>query len=73
MLSIIPVNSLFAGDGIVRCATRWLTVAVALRRPNGSTVGALHVEYFREGVRQHGPSLDGWGPGEMPGWHSILP
>ena len=48
MLLIIPTNS-FEGDEIVCCATRWLTVAAALRRPNGSTVGALHVECSREG------------------------
>ena len=63
MLSIIPTNSLFAGDGIVRCATRWLTVIVVLWRPNGSTVGALRAECSREGVRRCGSSLDGWGLG----------
>ena len=64
MLSIIPTNSLFMGDEIMRYATRWLTVAVALRRPNESTVGALHVGYFIERVRRRGSSLDSWGPRE---------
>ena len=50
-LLIIPMNSLFAGDGIVRCATRWLTVAAALRRPNGNAVGALRAECSGERVR----------------------
>ena len=59
-LLIIPMNSLFTGDGIVRCATRWLTVAAALRRPNESAVGALHAECFGERVRRCGSSLDGW-------------
>ena len=57
-LSIIPTNSLFAGDGIVRCVTRWLTVTAALRRPNESAIGALHAECFGERVRRHGSSLD---------------
>ena len=47
MLSIIPTNSLFAGDGIVHCATRWLTVAAALRRPNGNAVGGTPCGVFR--------------------------
>ena len=87
MLSIIPVNSLFAGDGIVCCATRWLTVAVALRRPNGSIVGALHMMCSRErgsppvshamslaseNMRWRKSSLDGWGPRETPSWRSSL-
>ena len=54
-LLIIPTNSLFMGDGIVRCATRWLTVVTALQRPNGSAIEALHAECSREGVRWHGP------------------
>ena len=57
-LSIIPMNSLFAGDGIVRCATRWLTVAAALRRPNGSAVGSLRAECSGERVRRRGSPLD---------------
>ena len=73
MLSIIPMNSLFMGDEIVRCATRWLTVAVALRRPNGSTVRALYMECSRERVRWHGSSLDDWGRRETLGWRSSLP
>ena len=67
MLSIIPMNSLFVGDEIMRCATRWLTVTAALRRPNGSTVRALRAECSRERVRWHGSSLDGWGLRETPG------
>ena len=47
MLSIIPMNSLFVGDRIVRCATRWLTVAAALRRPNGSAIGGTPYVAFR--------------------------
>ena len=58
-LSIIPMNSLFAGDGIVRCATRWLTVAAVLWRPNVSSIEALRVECSRERVRWRGSSLDG--------------
>jgi hypothetical protein len=73
MLSIIPMNSLFVGDEIMRCAIRWLTVATVLQRLNGSAVGALHVECFRERVRRRGSSLDGWGPRETPGWRSSLP
>ena len=38
--SITPTNSLFMGGRTMRRATRWLTVAAALRRPNGSAVGA---------------------------------
>ena len=60
-LLIIPTNSLLTGDGIVHCATRWLTVATALRRPNRSAVRALCVECHKERVRWHGSSLDGWG------------
>ena len=63
-LSIIPTNSLFAGDGIARWATRWLTVAAALRRPNENVVEALCVERSVERVRRHGASLGGWGPRE---------
>ena len=66
MLSIIPMNSLFAGDRIMCCATRWLTVTTALWRPNGSAVGALHAECSRERVRRCGSPLDGWGPRETP-------
>ena len=72
-LSTIPTNSFFVGDGIARCATRWLAVAAVLRRPNGNTVEVLHAEHSRERVRQHGSSLDGWGPRETSGWHSSLP
>ena len=67
MLSIIPRNSLFMGDGIVHCATRWLTVAVALQRPNGSVIRALCAEHSGEGVKPCGSSLDGWGLGETSG------
>jgi len=48
MCSITPMNSLSAGGETIRCATRWLTVAAALRRPNGSTVGVLYVGCFGE-------------------------
>ena len=72
MLLIIPMNSLFAGDGIVRCATRWLTVAAALRRPNGNAVGAHRAECSEDRVRRRRSSLDGWGPRETPGWRSSL-
>ena len=67
MLLIIPMNSLFMGEEIVRCATRWLTVDAALRRLNGSAFGALRAECSRERVRRRGSSLDGWGPRETPG------
>ena len=60
-LSIIPTNSLFAGDGITRWATRWLTVAAVLQRPNGNTIEACRVERSRERVRRRGASLNGWG------------
>ena len=39
--SVIPTNSSFVGDEGVRCAARWPMVSVALRRPDGSAVGAL--------------------------------
>ena len=55
MLLIISMNSLFAGDGIACWATRWLTVATALRRPNKNAVEALRVERFEERVRRRGP------------------
>ena len=81
MYSVIPTNSSFVGDGGVRCATRWPTVSVALRRPNGSAVGALQMRYSREKgsppvsyamtlanekVRWHRSSWDGRGPKKMP-------
>ena len=50
MLSIIPTNSLFAGDGIVRWATRCLTIAAALRRPKRRCRrGAPCRVFWREG------------------------
>jgi hypothetical protein len=73
ILLIIPANSLFAGDGITRCATRWRMVAVALRRPNRRAIKALRAESSKDRVRQHGSSLDGWGLRGTPGWHSSLP
>ena len=69
---IIPMNSLFVGDGIARCATRWLMVAAALRRTNGSAIKVLHAECSEERVRQHRSSLDGWGPRETLGLRSSL-
>ena len=68
-----PYNSLFEGDRIVCCATRWLTVAAALRRPNGSAIGALHAECSGERVGRRGSSLDGQGPKETSSWRSDLP
>ena len=38
-----PKNSSFVGDGGVRCAIRWPTIYVALRRPNGSAVETLRM------------------------------
>ena len=87
MCSITPTNSLFTGDGIIRCAIRWLTVAAALRRPNGSTVGALRTRcsgergllsanratsLASEKVKWRESSLDGWGPRETLSRHSSL-
>ena len=57
-LSIIPKNPLFAGDEIARWATRCLTVAAALRRPNGNAVEARRVERSGERVMWRGASLD---------------
>ena len=48
MYSVIPMNSSFVGDGGMRYATRWQTVSAALRRPNGSAVGALRMRYSGE-------------------------
>jgi len=59
MLLIIPMNSLFMGNGIMPCATRWLTVVAVLRSLNGSTVGALCAECSGERVRRRG-SFSGW-------------
>ena len=33
-----PHEFMFMGGGAMRCATRWLMVVVALRRPNGITL-----------------------------------
>ena len=72
--SITPTNSLFTGGRTMRHATRWLTVTVALRRPNGSAIGALRMwchgkrgsppvshamSLASEKVRRHWFSLDG--------------
>ena len=46
--SVIPTNSSFVGDGGVCCAIRWPTVSAALRRLNGSAIGALQMRYSRE-------------------------
>ena len=46
--SVIPMNSSFIGDEGVRYAVRWPMVSAALRRPDGSVVGALRTRYFRE-------------------------
>ena len=43
----IPTNSSLAGDGGVRCATRWPTVSAALRRPDESAVEELRMRYSR--------------------------
>ena len=48
MLLIIPTNSLFAGDGIMRRATRWPMVSAVLHRPDRSVVGVLRMRYSRE-------------------------
>ena len=67
-----PHKLVVRGGRIVCCATRWLTVAAALRRPNGSAIEVLHAECSEERVRRRGSSLDGWGPRETPGWRSSL-
>ena len=41
--SITPMNLLFVGGRTMRRATRWLTVAAVLWRPNESAVGALRM------------------------------
>ena len=46
-MPLFPMNPSFIGDEGVHCATRWPTVSAALRRPNGSAVGALRMRYFR--------------------------
>ena len=45
--SVIPTNLLFTGDGGVRCAIRWPTVSVALRRLDGSAIGGASDEVFQ--------------------------
>ena len=71
--SITPTNSLFMGDGIMRCATRWLTIAMtegdlamapAVVRPLHST-GLDAITEALEELRLRAPKACAPGRGQL--------